>query len=130
VFSLYSFIYGGWTASFGKVAQRFDELFILSLPAFQWFKVPYSAQRPRLGHSCHIVGQRHMLSIGGADPLQDRSYDTTLHGPRRALFATPDPFPQGLGLFDITRLNWTTTYDARAPAYEQSKPVAEYYKLK
>lgn len=65
-----------------------------------------------------------MLSIGGADPLQDRLYDTTAHGARRALFATPDPFLQGLGLFDITRLNWTTMYDARAPTYGQGGRVA------
>jgi hypothetical protein len=46
------------------------------------------------------------------------------------LFDTPDPFPQALGLFDMTRLNWTTYYNASADAYEQSAPVAEFYQRK
>jgi hypothetical protein len=123
----YSFIYGGWGGWPGNATQPYDELHILSLPAFRWFKVPYPAQRPRIGHTCHVVGQRHMLIIGGADPLPVPAPGTDL---RASGYATPDPFPNGLGLFDITRLQWATTYDPRAAEYEQSAPVAEFYRRK
>ncbi len=111
--------------------MSYDEVFVLSLPAFRWFRAPYAARRPRHAHTCHVVGQRHLLSVGGVDTTQDRPL---AGGGGSALdlatFATRDPFPQGLGLFDITRLNWTTRYEANAAPYEQSAPVAAYYRNK
>jgi hypothetical protein len=102
---------------------QFDEIFILSLPAFRWFRAPYEARHPRHRHTCHVAGQRHLLSIGGLDP--------TYTGPFGGYeFDTPDPFPQGLGLFDMTRLNWTMYLNVSAAAYEQSVPVAEFYRRK
>jgi hypothetical protein len=118
---LCSFIFGGWDAHRDPAAVQFDEIYILSLPAFRWFRAPYEARHARHRHTCHIVGRRHLLSIGGLDPTKT----TFQHG---VVEDTPDPFPQGLGLFDITRLNWTTYYNASAAAYEQGAPVAEFYR--
>jgi len=55
-----------------------------------------------------------MLSIGGS--LQD---NLNLYG--------QDPWPKGLGIFDMTTLNWTNAYDAAALAYEQPSLVSQFY---
>ncbi len=117
------FIFGGWNSQHGPVAVLYDEIYILSLPAFRWFKAPYEARHARHGQTCHVVGRRHLLSIGGADASGMKRY-------YEDRFNTPDPFPQGLGLFDMTLLNWTAYYNASAAAYEQSAPVAEFYQAK
>ncbi len=103
--------------------MEFDEIFILSMPAFRWFRAPYEARHSRHRHTCHVVGQRHLLSIGGLDATHTKPVNGSE-------FESPDPFPQGLGLFDMTCLNWTMYYNVSAAAYEQSAPVAEFYRQK
>jgi hypothetical protein len=65
----------------------------------------------RSGHSCVIVGKRQMLSVGGNNDTWGR----------------PDPFPQGLGVFDMTALTWGTNYDANAPAYDAPNVIKQAY---
>ncbi len=104
---------------------------ILSLPSFQWFRVRYAARHPRHGHTCHVVtGQRQLISIGGADPTQNRPYNAPRNNITYATLATRDPFPQGIGIFDTTALNFSASYDADAAVYEQSAPVASFYSRK
>lgn len=56
-----------------------------------------------------------MLIIGGG-PFQNPLGDT------------PDPWPNGLGIFDMSALTWTNgAYNASADAYEQSEMVREHY---
>jgi hypothetical protein len=38
-----------------------------------------------------------------------------------------EPWPNGLGIFDMTTLNWTNAYDAAAPAYERPGLVSQFY---
>ncbi|KAK2627187.1 hypothetical protein QTJ16_003153 [Diplocarpon rosae] len=120
------FIYAGWGSHLGADALPYDEIYILTLPAFQWIKVPYPPAKPRHGHTCETVGNRQMLVIGGVDTLQDTP---TNAAPSADLvtFATRDQFAQGLAIFDMTSLSWATQYDADAAAYEQSDPVKSYY---
>lgn len=94
-----------------------DEVYILSLPAFVWFKANYTSVDPRIYHTCHIAGNQ-MLSIGGLNP----SFDS---------FATAqndtDLFWEGIKVFDLTALEWTNYYNANSPAYTPSKPISDYY---
>jgi hypothetical protein len=53
-----------------------------------------------------------MLSIGGGQEANNTDRD---------------PWTKGLGIFDMTTLSWTNTYDAAAPAYEQSSLVSQFY---
>ncbi|KAL8836073.1 MAG: hypothetical protein Q9176_006530 [Flavoplaca citrina] len=92
-----------------------DEVYVLSLPAFAWFKADYPAQHPRIRHTCHSFG-RQMLSIGGQDPTNE--YNDTF---------TPDPFSQGLGIFDLTDLRWSERYNADAEPYETPAVVKAWY---
>ncbi|CAL8578698.1 hypothetical protein XPA_004469 [Xanthoria parietina] len=93
-----------------------DEIYVLSLPAFAWFKADYPAQHPRIGQTCHLVGKRQMLSIGGRDPT-DVYNDTT----------SADPFLQGLGIFDLTNMQWSDGYNADAEPYETPAVVKAWY---
>jgi hypothetical protein len=42
-------------------------------------------------------------------------------------FSFTDPFPNGLGIFDMVDLTWGNTYDANADAYTRPTPVSDYY---
>ncbi|KAE8450750.1 hypothetical protein EG329_005663 [Mollisiaceae sp. DMI_Dod_QoI] len=120
------FIYAGWGSNLGTPAVPFDEIYILTLPAFEWIKVNYNPASPRHGHTCHTVGNRQMLVIGGVDSLADStsSVAPTLD---KATFATKDQFTQGLAIFDMSSLTWADQYDANASVYEQSDLVKNYY---
>jgi hypothetical protein len=53
-----------------------------------------------------------MLSIGG---LVNYNYSFT------------DPFPNGLGIFDMVDLTWGNIYNAKAAPYTRPTPVSNYY---
>ncbi|KAL2075522.1 hypothetical protein VTL71DRAFT_465 [Oculimacula yallundae] len=120
------FVYAGWGGSLGSVALQYDSMYILTLPAFQWIQVPYPAAKPRHGLTCETVGRRQMLVIGGVDTLQDKPFPAanTLDA---VTFSTKDQFAQGLAVFDMTALSWSSGYDANAAPYEQSRPVQNFY---
>lgn len=122
-------MYAGWGSHLGSDALPYDEIYILTLPAFQWIKVSYPPGKPRHGHTCETVGNKQMLIIGGVDTLQDTA---TEDAPTLDLvtFATPDPFAQGLAIFDMTSLSWRSSYSSGPSAYEQSDPVKNYYASK
>lgn len=56
-----------------------------------------------------------MLSIGGVDPQADKTW------------GTKDPFPQGLGIFDMTELEWKENFDHKAAAYDSAEPIRKWY---
>lgn len=93
-------MYGGR----GLASQHFDDIHVLSLPSFTWTKV-YSGESARFGHTCHLVGNRTMLTVGGAATVANK-------------FAPCDWQLKGVGVFDISTLIWGSVYDMNAPAYE------------
>ncbi|KAF2141130.1 uncharacterized protein K452DRAFT_288500 [Aplosporella prunicola CBS 121167] len=108
------FVFGGWTVATGKTHS---DSFILSLPAFRWFKGPTDTA-PRVGLTCHTVGSgRQVLVIGG----QNDNLNST------ARWQDPDPWTQGLGIFDMTALEWSDGYDADAADYESPQVVKDWY---
>ncbi|KAF6832605.1 kelch repeat protein [Colletotrichum musicola] len=104
------FVFGGLS----EQDKPYDDVFILSLPAFTWTTVPYAPKNRRYLHSCVVGGKRQMLVVGG---LGDEHWDTL----------TPDPWPQGLGIFDMTDLEWKTEYNANAEDYETPSTVKTWY---
>ena len=106
------FLYGGISSQTGGSS---DEVFVLSLPGFVFFRAP--AGTPRGDHACALVGRRQMLSVGGIDGFRGSL----------ASFRDPDPWAQGLGVFDLTRLEWSDGYDADAAPYESPAVVARFY---
>ena len=60
-----SFMYGGFFKNDESEQQIWDEIWILSIPAFRWFKVYEATDISRSGHTCHNVDSRYMMVIGG-----------------------------------------------------------------
>lgn len=96
--------------------ETYDDVFVLSLPGFVWHQVE-SAEGPRSHHSCVIAGQRQMISIGG--------YQDHLGSPDA--WTDADPYPQGIGIFDLTESVWKEDFDARAAQYEPPGMVRAFY---
>lgn len=97
-------------------AER-DEVYILSLPAFAWFKANYTSVDPRIYHTCHVIGNQ-MLSIGGLNP-SFASFAAAMND--------TDLFWEGIKVFDMTALEWTNYYNASSAPYIPSKIVSDYY---
>ncbi|KAK3504040.1 hypothetical protein B0T13DRAFT_523020 [Neurospora crassa] len=107
------FIYGG-TGQGGD----YDDIYILSLPGFVWLKTDARSVELRNNHACVVVGKRQMLVVGGLG--------------KNWSFWDQDPFPQGLGIFDLTDLAWSKDgkYDANAEDYRTPTLVEEWYQDK
>ena len=93
--------------------KDYEDVFVLSLPAFNWFRASGTSAK-RAWHRCDLIGKRQMIVIGGAEPTA-------------ALGATPDPWTHGLGIFDMTELSWSNSYNASAQPYEQPSIVKQFY---
>lgn len=65
------YMYGGWDPT--QSNKYFDEVWVLSLPSFTWVEI-YNGTAPRFGHSCHTVGNRQMITIGGLDNVNATDY--------------------------------------------------------
>ena len=110
-------MYGGWGGILGASAKQYDEVWILTLPSFHWFLASSQHNAPRIGHTCHTVGNRQLLSIGGQD--------VSMMDP----WGTPDTTnTQGIGIFDMSALNWTEGYDATAKPYRRPDFIEKFYK--
>lgn len=113
------YMYAGFNGVLGAGNEVYDEIWALSLPAFSWQRVDDSQKNGRYGHTCHLVGNRQMLSIGGGDSAQTDSW------------STPDYIhPQGLGVFDLTAAKWTSGFNAAAAPYQRPKVVQDHYDQK
>lgn len=69
-------MYGG--LGFGSNSSGYDDVYILSLPSFQWVKWWEGSNPPNPHHSltCNIVNSGQMLIIGGTFPLSDSICDS------------------------------------------------------
>ncbi|KAI0838915.1 hypothetical protein F5Y06DRAFT_303523 [Hypoxylon sp. FL0890] len=109
------FIYGG---NSDQIDGTSSDVHVLSLPGFVFFDAQ-SPGTPRADHGCSVVGKgkRQMLSYGGVDggPL--------LRNPT----TTPDPWKQGLGVYDMTEMKWVDSYDPNATNYESPAVVSDWY---
>ena len=95
-------MYGGQDGDF-----FFDEIWLLSLPSFTWIKV-ISGGASRSAHTCHLVGSRTMLTVGGIVDIREG------HGGIK----TCDFETGGIREFDLSDLVWAGGFNATTPAYE------------
>jgi hypothetical protein len=112
--NIHSFVYGGYRPNYPS-NFGLENVYVLSLPAFEWFEAPApnnTAEVSRAYHHCQVIGNRQMLSIGG---LVNNNFTFT------------DPFHNGLGIFDMVDLTWGNTYNVKAAAYTRPTPVSNYY---
>ena len=112
------FVYGGVLET--RTSYVYSDVHVLSIPGFVWFKSADSPAVPRYAHTCEYVQGGQMMSIGGIDnPSSELDV--------RSNQASPDPFLQGIGIFDMTNMRWKSSYDADSPSYESPQPVKEWY---
>ena len=90
---------------------QLDAVYILSLPSFTWWQPSYSPISSRFDHTCHVVGsgQSQMLTIGG-----------------QAFAGGRDVFDQGLGIFDMNALAWSSRYNKDAANYRTPSMIKDH----
>jgi hypothetical protein len=102
-----SYVYGGNTNSQGLL----DDMWVLSLPGFQWFKIDVQSPR-RFGHTCALAGKSQIIVVGGGETDDD---------------SAADPWPQGLNVFDLSTLQWASSFNPDADEYEPPDFIREWY---
>jgi hypothetical protein len=88
--------------------EGYDDMWILSLPQFVWTQV-FLGVRPNYGASCHYVGHKQMLILGGTDGLPIDCHQA--------------PY---VSIFDMTNLKWLRGYDPNDKDYRVPKAVWEW----
>ncbi|KAH9887747.1 hypothetical protein F4778DRAFT_755913 [Xylariomycetidae sp. FL2044] len=109
------FIYGG---SSDQIHGTSSSVYVLTIPGFSFFEASTSGT-PRSDHACVVVGQgkRQMLSVGGIEGTTTSNSSTP----------SPDPWKQGLGIFDLTAMEWVSSYDPEMPTYDSPDVVKTWY---
>lgn len=132
------FMYGGVVDESLEQTIELGAVYVLSLPAFHWTKYPNPFSFGRYVHSCEVVGNRQMvrliymlstfrmltlsqISIGGKIAAKGVGLDDTWS-------SIPDPWDQGIGIFDLSELQWKESYDASAEPYVTPANIKEWYK--
>ncbi|CAH0027119.1 unnamed protein product [Clonostachys rhizophaga] len=112
-----TFIFGG-NGPYSGV----EKICILSLPGFYWFcPKQFGVDLDiRTRHSCARIGNRQMVSVGGVGEWYIGN----------ETWKSPDTWPNGIGIFDLTELKWKEEYDPDAKPYESPQIVQEWYAKK
>ncbi|OMP85189.1 hypothetical protein BK809_0000289 [Diplodia seriata] len=111
------FVYGGF-----KDIPGGDTYYVLSLPSFRWFASDVVSMPRRRSMTCTATSNGQMIMVGGLDPDQP----STINDPQNWQ-ASNDPWTQGIGVFDMTKLQYKNKYDASAVAYASPDVVQRYY---
>lgn len=105
----------------GQEGEKKDEVYVLSLPAFRWFRANSTSGPPRMGSTCHATKTRQMIIIGGMIPLYWNEYASN-----RSEWPQ-DSWDQGIAVFDMTALKFQDSYQSRADPYEPPYAIQQYY---
>ena len=109
-------MYGGRFNNEVEPTVQNGVVYVLSLPSFRWQKSTLTGIG-RFMHSCNVIG-RQMISVGGISMYSD----TTQH-----IFdvvgGIPDPWDQGFGVFDLTDMEWKSSFNANAGPYVTPESV-------
>jgi len=114
------FLYGGVVVDSTSETVNAGAVWVLSLPAFHWKKVTNPPYLGRWLHTCEVVGKRQMVVIGGKIATLNVDVTTTWE-------TIPDPWDQGIGIFDMSALEWRSSYDHSAAEYTTPALVKKFY---
>lgn len=89
-----------------------SDIFILSLPAFEWFRVEDHNSTARHSHACADVGHGQIVVSGGVN---------------NDGWEQQDPWRHGLGVWDMSALQWSDGYNASAGDYETPEMIRTWY---
>ncbi len=116
------FLYGGQVPGDAASTITNGEVYVLSLPSFNWQKQYATGTTGRYMMSCNVVGKRQMVVVGGIVIPQNVDWDTYNFGA-----GEPDPWDQAIGIFDLTEMAWKSSYDASASPYITPDAVKSFY---
>ena len=98
--------------------QSLGDVWILTIPGFQWFRAPEAdLEEGRAFTSCGSVG-RQLIMVGGVLSLGSGGWGVD----------DVDPWPQGVGVFDMTELKWKDEYSPMREEYISPMAVQEWYR--
>ena len=101
------------TANWNDLAYR--DIYILSLPAFTWYRAEKPSELRRRAMRCEVAGNSQMIVVGGSFFANDDKQRV-------------DPWPNGMAVFDLLNLEWTDgKYDASAETYRRPSPIQKIY---
>lgn len=106
-------MYGGMVE--GDPGLKFDDVWVLSLPSFEWHQAGHTPVIGRKDHSCTVAGNRQMVIVGGQNPNATDPPDVA------------DIWPLGLGVFDLSDMVFKDRFDADASAYTSPEVVRSWY---
>lgn len=109
-----SFVYGG--ANVELDSPEIGTIYALSLPGFRWTKVSDEKDRYRANHACVTLGSQ-LVSFGGL-PLKGDSTNN---------WASKDPYPRGIGIFNLNSRQWEDSYDANGSNYTTHEDIKSWY---
>ena len=115
-------IHGGADVLGPKGAEA-AEVYVLSLPAFRWFRSNFT-DSPRIEHICCATKTNQMIMIGGINPLYSAE---TYIGDGSSYGEPQDPWANGVAVFDMTALRFKDSYQAGAGPYEPPNAVQRHY---
>jgi hypothetical protein len=106
--SMEIYIHGGFDGL--SPLTTYDDVYVLSLPSFSWYKADYTPGTGRTLHTCNAVN-RQMIVIGGTSNDDSWLTGNSVSGTYR------DPWPWGLGVFDMSKMEWASEFNADAADY-------------
>jgi hypothetical protein len=86
----------------------YDDMYALSMPSFIWTQI-YSGDSPRYGHTCHLVGNRQLVTVGGQSSTN--------------MTASCDWELKGVGIMDLSAGKWGSIYNANAAPYTVTQQI-------
>lgn len=71
----------------------------------------FEGKSPRFGHSCHVVGNRQILTVGGVGEV--------------SALDSCDWEYMGVAILDLTDIAWGSVFDSEKPPYQVSPRISE-----
>ncbi|KAJ3549334.1 hypothetical protein NM208_g559 [Fusarium decemcellulare] len=107
------FIYGGARPDAPSGEEAYDQVYVLAIPAFRWFKLDVKGSTTRHGHSCVVRGTQ-LISVGGRRTYGDNSKEEQ------------DPWNRGIQILDLQALKWGNRFHPDN-VYVSPAVVADFY---
>jgi hypothetical protein len=90
-----------------------SDIFILSLPGFEWFRIEDHNSTARHSHACTDIGHGQIVVSGGVN--SDGGWKQQ------------DNWHYGLGVWDMSAMRWSDGYDANADDYRTPEMIRSWY---
>lgn len=95
----------------------YDDVYALSLPSFRWTHMYGPGQYPRWGHTCHLVGNRQMVTVGGSLDASVYNIETTTQQSNISDIECDWEWA-AVAILDLSDIKWSSAFNAYASPYQ------------